>query len=103
MTLKADGSYMPQKIPHIFYRKFGFSTFDKKTDKNLDKFIANNLNATSNDFPCLLMHYPPQSEKSGKFIQLFARIAQNCVNKCKKNDFTRSLVVKLFKSFPTLL
>ncbi len=76
LTLKADGSFMPQRIPHIFYRKFGFSTFDKKTDKILDKFIAKNLNATSKDFPCLLMHYPPKPNKYTKFMQICAKIVQ---------------------------
>ena len=66
ITLKADGSYMPERIPHIFYRKFGFSTLDKSTDKKLDKFIKQNANATMNDFPCLLMHFPkPDKESNG--------------------------------------
>lgn len=77
LTIKADGSFVPQKIPHIFYRKFGFSTFDKKTDKKLDKFIAQNTCATFKDFPCLLMHYPPLPKKSPKFMQMFAKILQN--------------------------
>jgi len=58
MTLKADSSYMPERIPHIFYRKFGFSTLDKRTDRQLDKFVKRKSNATKKDFPCLLMHYP---------------------------------------------
>lgn len=66
MTLKADGSYTPEKIPHVFYRKFGFSTLEKSTDKKLDIFIKQKLNATTNDFPCLLMHFPiPDKEPSG--------------------------------------
>lgn len=69
LILKADGSYMPQKIPHLFYRKFGFSTLDERTDKKLDKFIAINKNATIKDFPCLLMHYPPQPQESSSFLQ----------------------------------
>ena len=76
LTLKADGSFMPQKVPHIFYRKFGLSTFDKKTDKKLDEFIIKNSNATSKDFPCLLMHYPPQPDKTSKFMQIFVKIVQ---------------------------
>ena len=70
MTLKSDCSYTPEKIPHTFYRKFGFSTLDKKTDKKLDKFIRLKQNATSSDFPCLLMHYPPQLEKISGFKRL---------------------------------
>lgn len=66
MTLKADTSYMPENIPHIFYRKYGFSTFDKSCDKQLDKFIKHNRNATKRDFPCLLMHYPAFDMKNVK-------------------------------------
>ena len=64
MTLKSDVSYTPEKIPHIFYRKFGFSTLDKHTDKQLDKFIRHNSFATKKDFPCLLMHYPAPERKT---------------------------------------
>ncbi len=67
MTLKSDSSHTPEKIPHIFYRKFGFSTFDKDIDNKLDKFIRLKQNATSQDFPCLLMHYPPKPEKISVF------------------------------------
>lgn len=72
MTLKSDVSYTPEKIPHIFYRKFGFSAFDKKADKKMDNFIRMGQNATKKDFPSMLMHYPPEQEKISKlkkFIQ----------------------------------
>ena len=77
ITLKADSTFTPQRIPHIFYRKLGFSTFDENLDKKMDKYISKNKNATSKDFPCLLMHYPPKSNKpltfAQKFILLFKR------------------------------
>ena len=76
LTVKADGSLLPQRIPHIFYRKFGFSTFDKKIDMKLDKFVSKNINATIKDFPCLLMHYPPNPNKIPKFMQICAEILQ---------------------------
>ena len=63
LTLKADSSFSPKRIPHLFYRKFGFSTFDKKNDIHLDDFIRNGNYATSKDFPSLLMHYPPQEKQ----------------------------------------
>ena len=73
MTLKADSSYMPEKIPHLFYRKFGFSTLEKHTDKKLDKFIKTQTNATINDFPCMIMHYPElnKNQKNKKIINMF--------------------------------
>ena len=63
LTIKADSSITPERIPHLFYRKFGFSTFDKKSDIKMDKFIKNGTNATIKDFPCMLMHYPPQAKE----------------------------------------
>ena len=86
LTVKADGSLLPQKIPHTFYRKFGFSTFDKKIDVKLDKFISKNINATIKDFPCLLMHYPPQPKKTTKFMQIVQYM-------CKKSHFSSGLKI----------
>lgn len=74
MSLKADPFFMPEKIPHLFYRKFGFSTLDKKTDKQLDKFIKHNANATSKDFPCMLMHYPPAKKEPSIIERMFIEI-----------------------------
>ena len=78
MTLKADGFLSPNRVPHTFYRKYGFSSFDKKTDKKLDMFIKQNVPATKNDFSCLIMHYPPKSKKSLKNkMQNFVSIIKN--------------------------
>ena len=79
MALKADGSYTPERIPHVFYRKFGFSTLENKTDKKLDKFVKRKINATNNDFPCMLMHYPILDKKNKcykKISLLFKKLLQ---------------------------
>lgn len=76
MTLKADGYITPNRIPHIFYRKFGFSTLEKSTDKKLDKFIKKQTNATTRDFPGMLMHYPPSKEKISVLKSLFNKICK---------------------------
>ena len=76
LTIKADGSFMPERIPHIFYRKYGFTTLDKYNDMKLDKFIKKGCNATTKDFPCMLMHYPPQPKDNMTFIQKFAKTFQ---------------------------
>ncbi len=73
MTVKADGTFMPERIPHIFYRKYGFSTLEKKTDKKLDKFIRQKTNATKKDFPCLLMHYPNVPKNPTRKILSFVK------------------------------
>ena len=57
VVLKADESFSPQKIPHLFYRKNGFTTLDKKIDQKMDTFIKKGKTATYKDFPSLVMYY----------------------------------------------
>lgn len=77
MVLKADSTFDKEKIPHIFYKKLGFSTFDKKIDKQMDKFIKQNKPATIKDFPCILMHYPALMPKSSNFKMFYQTIIKN--------------------------
>ena len=58
MILKAVGTFSPLSVPHLFYRKNGFTTLDKKTDKKMDKFIKKNQRATQKDFSDMFMFYP---------------------------------------------
>ena len=65
LVLKADSTIDSHRVPHIFYRKQGFTTLDKKIDNKLDMFIKNNQQATSNDFSTQLMYYPAPPKKQG--------------------------------------
>jgi len=67
IMLKADTSFLPQKIPHLFYRKNDFTTLDKKLDKKMDTFIKKDKCATYKDFPCLLMYYPAPQKTPSKW------------------------------------
>lgn len=58
IQLWADGSFTPNSVPHLFYRKNGFSTLDKKQDELMDKFIRWGKPATYKDFPNMKMYYP---------------------------------------------
>lgn len=58
LVLSADPAFMPNKVPHTFYRKQGFTTLDESTDKKLDNFIKHNKNARHTDFLSMLMYYP---------------------------------------------
>ena len=51
----------------------------KYNDMKLDKFIKKGCNATTKDFPCLLMHYPPQPKDNMTFIQKLAKSFQKFV------------------------
>lgn len=75
MILLADPSYRPEKIPHLFYRKFGFTTFDNKLDRKMDRFIKNEQNATVEDFSTELMYYPEPAKKTfwAKLVKQFSK------------------------------
>ena len=68
--LRASCGFTPNRIPHTFYRKCGFSTLNKKDDALLDKFIKKNKNATFKDFPATLMFYPAVEYKKTFFEKL---------------------------------
>lgn len=84
---KADGSFTPQKIPHLLYRKWGFSSLDKNTDYQMNEFIKKGKSATFKDFPSMLMFYPPlivkkKESKFHKFCQNFRQfIESNFLNR----------------------
>ncbi len=59
LHLSSDVSFMPNRIPHIFYRKFGMSTKSASIDKKIDQFITKGKNATYKDFDTIDMYYPP--------------------------------------------
>lgn len=76
--LFADTSLFPQEIPQVFYRKFGMTTGDKKTDAKLDKFIKKKKPATNKDFKSTLMYYPPlDTPKKTKSILTILKKAKN--------------------------
>lgn len=61
--LSAETSYAPERIPHIFYRKFGMSTAEEAMDCRLDEFIQKGKNATEDEFSTMDMFYPPIEHK----------------------------------------
>lgn len=86
LVLKADSSITKTRIPHIFYRKLGFSSLDKKTDRQMDKFIKRNKSATPKDFPCLIMHFPAPKHNPSKIRTLYKTIIKNSY-RLKRNFF----------------
>ena len=78
IQLWADGSFMPQNVPHLFYRKNGFSTLDEKIDKKMDKFIKSGKDATHKDFPNMPMFYPAPDKyptpKTHKKPSIFSKV-----------------------------
>ena len=59
LHLLASASYTPNRIPHIFYRKYGMNTNCATTNKDLDKLIAKGKIANYRDFSNIDMYYPP--------------------------------------------
>ena len=77
IQLYADGSFTQDDIPHLFYRKNGFSTLDKKLDKKMDKFIKSGKVATHKDFSNMPMYYPAPDKypiPEGYKPNIFSRI-----------------------------
>ena len=84
IILKAVGKFTPMSVPHLFYRKNGFTTLDEEIDKKMDKYIKQNKRASTNEFLDMLMFYPDMekkksmtqkfSEKLKKYPQLFEQI-----------------------------
>ena len=57
--LFADVTFSPDEVSHLFYRKYGMTTGDKKLDAKLDKFIKKGQTLTYKDINSMLMYYPP--------------------------------------------
>ena len=73
--LSADWTLSPGRIPHIFYKKYGMNTGDKKIDKKLDKLIKKGKDATHKDFQRTPMYYPPMKyPKTKGFFNKFKDI-----------------------------
>ena len=67
--------FSPNRIPHIFYRKYGMSTGYAQIDKKLDKFIKMGKPATCEDFDSILMHYSPSMQHNKKQkLTIFERV-----------------------------
>lgn len=78
IVLFADCSLTPKRVPHLFYRKQGFTTLNKIKDFKMDMFIKKNKDATWDDFSSMRMFYSPSMQKekplSQKIKEFFARI-----------------------------
>lgn len=61
--------YDPHNPPHIFYRKFGFTTNDKKMLKKIDKYIKTGKQLDYKKTPDLIMYYPDTVSKKLTFWQ----------------------------------
>lgn len=78
IVLFADCTCTPKRVPHLFYRKQGFTTLSKIKDFKMDMFIKKNKDATWDDFSSMRMFYSPSIKKekplSQKIKEFFARI-----------------------------
>lgn len=69
--LTSDINIFESKIPpHIFYRKQGFTSNDKKYLEKIDSFIREGKDMSHKDNKCIYMYYEPKKES---FIQKFVR------------------------------
>lgn len=61
MLLASTLSLDPHNPPHIFYRKFGFTTDNKELLKKIDKCIKKGTQLDDYSTPQTLMHYPDET------------------------------------------
>ena len=75
--LTATDGWMPNRVPHVFYRKYGMTSGNKKIDKKLDKFIKKHKDATHYDFQEMDMYFIPELQNKkpkSKLSKLFTHI-----------------------------
>ncbi len=83
--LVASGCYAPDRVPHLFYRKYGMNTGEKKFDNKIDHFIKAGKKATRLDFDNKLMFYPPvEYPKANNIFSRAIRFVGSLFNCCKK-------------------
>ena len=69
--------YGAKKPPHIFYRKQGFTTNDKKYLKYIDKFIRENKEMENKDSKPIYMYYDPNKRGLLQRIKDFLNLKFN--------------------------
>lgn len=69
--LDSSTCFLPQEIPHTFYRKFGMTSDNIKTDKMLDKFILKGKIPTYKDMGDVFMYYPNYNQKK---VNIFKKL-----------------------------
>ena len=67
--IAATTEYDPLNPPHIFYRKNGFTTDNKKLLKKMDKYIKKNKQLPHLSTMPERMYYPPKQEAKKDFIK----------------------------------
>jgi len=85
--LYASSNSNPDRVPHIFYKKFGMNTGNPLIDRKLDRYIAKRRDATSNDFTLQEFFYPQigYKTKSKTFWTRFLIVIRNFF--CSNYDF----------------
>lgn len=69
--LMADDCYTPNRVPHIFYWKYGMNTPNKEVNDKLDYFARNNKQARYIDFNNMEMFYPPIEKPEYRWSRVF--------------------------------
>lgn len=72
--LDANSGYLPNSVPHIFYRKQGMNTKFSYLNKRLDKYIKKGKNATYRDIENITMYYPPIEKPKNRLQVLFEKL-----------------------------
>lgn len=82
--LVASGCYAPNSAPHIFYRKYGMNTGDKRLDRKIDCFIKRGKDAKRIELDNVMMYYPPAEYPKNNIISKLIHFIGNFFNNHSK-------------------
>ena len=83
--LVASGCYAPNSAPHLFYRKYGMNTGDKRIDRKIDSFIKRRKDAKRIELDNIMMYYPPvEYPKKNNIISKLIHFIGNFFNNHSK-------------------
>lgn len=71
--LTSDISFMPHRIPHPFFIKYGMNTGIPKIDKKIARFMKRGKNLTYKNFKNVEMYYPPVKPKDNSIKNYIRR------------------------------
>ena len=75
MILNASRTpYDPHNPPHIFYRKYGFTSDNKKMIKKIDNYIKKKKQLNAYQTPSLIMYYPDDKPKKQSFFDRIKKL-----------------------------
>lgn len=75
-----------ERVPHVFYKKYGMNTGNIKIDAKLDLYVRKGQDATELEFPTMSMFYPPIDYNVKDKTPFFKRVLDSIIQYFKLNN-----------------